>query len=44
MAKRIEADHLVRLVDNCSLHQEGADESGSFEVDGEVWITDTPTR
>jgi hypothetical protein len=35
------APHNGRL-DHCSFHQEGGDEFGSFEVDGEVWISYTP--
>jgi hypothetical protein len=35
------APHNGRL-DHCSFHQEGSDEFGSFEVDGEVWISYTP--
>ena len=31
-------------LDFCTFHQEGSDEFGSFEVDGQVWISYTPTR
>ena len=31
-------------LDHCTFHQEGSDEFGSFELDGEVWISYTPTR
>src|SRR6266508_349856 len=26
-------------LDHCTFHQEGSDEFGSFELDGEVWIS-----
>jgi hypothetical protein len=29
-------------LDHCTFHQEGTDEFGSFELDGEVWISYTP--
>jgi hypothetical protein len=29
-------------LDHCTFHQEGSNEFGSFEVDGEVWISYTP--
>jgi hypothetical protein len=29
-------------LDHCTFHQEESDESGSFVVDGEVWISYTP--
>ena len=31
-------------LDHCTFHEEGADEFGSFEINGEVWISYTPTR
>jgi hypothetical protein len=31
-------------LDHCTFHQEGSDEFGSFEIDGEVWISYTPTH
>jgi hypothetical protein len=31
-------------LDHCTFHQEGTDEFGSFELDGEVWISYTPVR
>jgi hypothetical protein len=31
-------------LDHCTFHQEGSDEFGSFELDGEVWISYTPTH
>jgi hypothetical protein len=31
-------------LDHCTFHQEGSDEFGSFEIDGEVWISYTPAR
>ena len=31
-------------LDHCSFHEEGSDEFGSFELDGEVWISYTPSR
>jgi hypothetical protein len=31
-------------LDHCTFHQEGSDQFGSFELDGEVWISYTPTR
>ena len=31
-------------LDHCTFHQEGTDEFGSFELDGEVWISYTPRR
>jgi hypothetical protein len=31
-------------LDDCTFHQEGSDESGSFELEGEVSISYTPTR
>jgi hypothetical protein len=30
--------------DHCTFHEEGSDEFGSFEIDGEVLISYTPTR
>jgi hypothetical protein len=31
-------------LDHCTFHQEGSDEFGSFELDGEVWISYTPAH
>lgn len=31
-------------LDHCTFHDEGSDEFGSFELDGEVWISYTPSR
>ena len=31
-------------LDHCTFHQEGTNESGSFELDGDVWISYTPTH
>ncbi len=31
-------------LDHCSFHQEGVDELGSFLLDGDVWISYTPTH
>jgi hypothetical protein len=31
-------------LDHCTFQQEGSDESGTFEVHGEVWISYTPGR
>jgi hypothetical protein len=31
-------------LDHCTFHQEESDEFGSFELDGEVWISYTPTH
>ena len=31
-------------LDHCTWHEEGGDESGSFVVDGEVWISYTPAH
>jgi hypothetical protein len=31
-------------LDFCTFHQEGSDQFGSFELDGQVWISYTPTR
>ena len=31
-------------VDHCTFHEEGATGSGSFVIDGELWISYTPTR
>jgi hypothetical protein len=31
-------------LDHCTFHQEGMDEFGSFELDGEVWISYTPAH
>jgi hypothetical protein len=31
-------------LDHCTFHQEGTDEFGSFELDGEVWISYTPVH
>jgi hypothetical protein len=31
-------------LDHCTFHQEDSDESGSVVLDGEVWISYTPTR
>ena len=31
-------------LDHCVFHQEGANEFGSFVMDGEVWISYTPSR
>lgn len=28
--------------DHCTFHQEGGDPSGTFEVDGDVWVSYTP--
>ena len=30
--------------DHCTFHEEGSDETGSFVIDGEVWISYAPTR
>lgn len=31
-------------LDHCTFHEEGSDEFGSFELDGEVWISYTPAH
>ena len=31
-------------LDHCTFHQEGADELGSFVLDGDVWISYTPSH
>jgi hypothetical protein len=31
-------------LDHCTFHQEGTDEFGSFELDGEVWVSYTPAH
>lgn len=31
-------------LDHCTFHQEGSDEFGSLVLDGEVWISYTPTH
>lgn len=31
-------------LDHCTLHQEGVDELGTFVLDGDVWISYTPTH
>jgi hypothetical protein len=31
-------------LDHCTFHQEGSDPFGSFELDGEVWISYTPAK
>jgi hypothetical protein len=31
-------------LDHCTLHQEGVDKLGTFLVDGDVWISYTPTQ
>ena len=31
-------------LDHCTFHQEGTNESGSFVLDGDVWISYTPTH
>ncbi len=30
--------------DHCTFHQEGTDPEGTFEVDGQVWLSYTPSR
>jgi hypothetical protein len=31
-------------LDHCTFHQEGTNEAGSFVLDGDVWISYTPTH